>query len=104
MRCFALADEGSRPSVDIGEVFALALPETPTTGYRWTISELAAPVSMIEDEFTAPDSMLPGAGGVRQWHFRAERPGTGVLRADLVRRSDATPARSFDLTIEVAAQ
>lgn len=101
MQSFGAFDERSRPSVCAGETFALVLPETPTTGYRWRITELSAPVSVIEDEFTPPDSVRPGAGGVRRWLFRAEHVGTGVVHADLARARDPSPVQSFDLTIEV---
>lgn len=104
MRSFGLPNESSRLSVCAGETFALVLPETPTTGYRWRITEVSAPVSIIEDEFTPPEPLRPGAGGVRRWLLRAEQPGTGVVHADLVRRRDPNPAQSFDLTIDVVAE
>jgi inhibitor of cysteine peptidase len=103
MQCFGIADEGSRPTVRTGEVFELALPETPTTGYRWAITEVTGPLLVIDDAFSPPESVIPGAGGTHRWRLRPEHAGPGALRAELTRRSDPTPGRSFDLTIEIAA-
>src|SRR4051794_20444 len=102
MQCFGIGDDGSRPSIDAGEHFGLVLPETPTTGYRWTITQLTGPLVVVEDTFTPPASMLPGAGGEHRWLVRCEHPGTARLRAELARTSGA-PGRAFDLTIVIAA-
>jgi len=104
MHCLAAADDGARLSIAVGQMFALTLPETPTTGYRWAITEPSALMRVIEDEFAPPDSAHPGAGGTHRWLFRADHPGTGLVHVELVSRRASRPARSFDLTIDVVQQ
>lgn len=102
MLCFGIADESSRQSVGTDELFSIALPETPTTGYRWGITELTGPLVIVDDRFSPPQSMRPGAGGERRWLLRANGVGTAAFRAELARMSGAAPASSFNLTIEIA--
>ena len=102
MQCFGIADEGSCPTFRAGELFRIALPETPTTGYRWAITALTGPLAIIEDTFSPPQSTRPGAGGEHRWLLRCEHPGTAVLRAELARRGDSAAGRSFGLDIEIA--
>jgi inhibitor of cysteine peptidase len=62
----------------VGDAFGIELVENATTGFRWRLTPDVV-VAVIDEQFRAPDPMVPGAAGARVWTLRAERPGTGAL-------------------------
>jgi predicted secreted protein len=62
---------GQTVRVRLGDVIAIRVAETPTTGYRWVLAD--PPPS-------TPSPATPGAPGVRLLRLRAERPGMAVVR------------------------
>jgi len=87
----------------VGQVLEIALPENPTTGFRWELRASAEPVCVPRgDTFDRPAAGL-GKGGTRRWRFEAVRAGTGSF--ELVYRraweQDAPQAQTFRLTVRV---
>lgn len=99
------ADNGGERSLRVGEQFEVALPENPTTGYRW---ELHTPVSpaleLVGDSFAPPTSGLIGAGGLHSWRFEALKEGLAVLTIDNRRSWEPAPVGTFKVTIDVKAR
>jgi inhibitor of cysteine peptidase len=72
----------------VGQTFSIALPENPTTGYRWIFVQKCGPTcSLIGDSFD-PRTHLLGSPGVHEWHFRADAPGTATVDMRLAREWD----------------
>jgi Zn-dependent peptidase ImmA (M78 family)/predicted secreted protein len=96
------------PRID-DEVHVL-LPETPSTGYVWTIGRDADSVTreavlpLVRDTLeveTQSGGLLYGAGGRRHFVFRAARPGSYRCHFTLVRPWDepAPPEAEFQVTL-----
>lgn len=64
----------------------LALPESPTTGYRWTLTSRLAVVS---DDYYASGT-APGAAGERVFVLRVESAGRHEVLAELSRSWEST--------------
>ena len=103
---------GKEISLKVGQVFTLALPENPTTGYAWKFAtagdaeQNGAPVcSIISDSFIPPPGETHshlGSPGVHEWRFRADAPGTAAIEMRLLRGWDKSSAkRSFSLRLRV---
>jgi len=103
---------GREISLRVGQVFTLALPENPSTGYAWkfvtadNVERNGAPIcSKISDVFVPPAgaaSSRAGSPGVHQWRFRAEATGTAFIEMRLTRGWDLDSAkRSFSLRLFV---
>jgi predicted secreted protein len=71
------ADRGRRVEVGAGTVVGVRLPETPTTGYRWTV-EAAGGLELVGDR--ADPAGAIGGTGARELQFRATAPGSHELR------------------------
>ena len=70
----------------VGGTVNLALPENPTTGYRW---RLTGPLEVVSDEFF-PSGTTPGAAGERVFVLRVARAGRHEVLAELARPWEAT--------------
>jgi len=82
---------GTEVSLSRGQQMELALPENPTTGFRWELLQTGAPVLAAEgSSFEAPQG-APGKGGIRRWRFHAARAGSGTL--ELAYRRSFEPAK-----------
>jgi inhibitor of cysteine peptidase len=92
--------------IHIGEVFEIALPENPTTGFRWSFEVSGEPFcSLLDDYFEPASQNLLGQGGYHYWHFKAVQAGLGNI-ALTYRRSwerTGTPARRFTLHVHMVA-
>jgi predicted secreted protein len=102
MRTFGLRDGGKQVALKPGEDFALELPETPTTGFRWHIMSLPPMVRLTADNFVPPVLSRPGAAGVRRWTFEATATGSGTLFVELrARTARAAAPNGFAMLIDV---
>jgi inhibitor of cysteine peptidase len=92
--------------IHIGEVFEIALPENPTTGFRWNVEASGEPFcSLLDDHFESAPQNLPGQRGCHYWHFKAVQVGSGNITL-VYRRSwerTVTPARRFTLRVHTVA-
>ncbi len=98
------ADNGARRELRVGEEFEVALPENPTTGYRWQLHSPLGPALDVENNsFVGSSSGLIGAGGLRRWRFRALKAGVAVVTIDNRRSWEPAPVATFEVTIDVKA-
>jgi inhibitor of cysteine peptidase len=80
-----ISDTGKSIEAHVGDEIEIELPENATTGYRWRV-EHAERLSQVEipqrtDAAQPPPNANPwmGAGGIREFRFRAVEPGIGRL-------------------------
>ena len=92
--------------VAVGEEFVVRLASTPTTGYRWVVTDPRPDggiVQVLDESFEAPASAQPGAAGTQAFRLRAAGAGsTGVgLRRARAWGSDsgAAPEIVFGVTV-----
>jgi inhibitor of cysteine peptidase len=78
------------------------VPETATTGYRWQVERSEGLVAE-GDSYDLGTNMQPGAGGVREFRFRATAPTTTTLELKHWRHwegeSSVTERLSADITV-----
>jgi inhibitor of cysteine peptidase len=71
---------GQTVRVHLGDVIAIRVAETPTTGYRWVLADPPPSILVLENRYEPPSPATPGAPGVRLLRLRAQRPGMAVVR------------------------
>jgi inhibitor of cysteine peptidase len=93
---------GTSVTLAVGESVTLSLPENPTIGYRWRITEDGGPVLRLQEDGFTPGGPALGAGGTHRWTWQAVQPGQAGLRLGYVRPWGTDPAaRQFAVTIRV---
>jgi inhibitor of cysteine peptidase len=101
-----IADSGRTISVALGDEVAIELPETPTTGYRWSdpVVEGTA-VKIISNQFIPPSTHAAGAAGRRSVLLRVTAPGRASLSTMLARawQGSGAPTATFHVTFDVTA-
>lgn len=98
------SEDGQTVEVQAGSILELQLPESPTNGYRWTLSSPPACLSLVDDTFTPPTALVPGRPGSHRWRFLAVGPGTGALQLVSARSWEPTPGRHYILRIVVPTE
>ena len=96
---------GSVSEMQVGEEFAISLPETPTTGFRWYPISSGEPTCTLLDNSFESTGSAPGNGGRHSWHFQAVKEGSGKIEF-AYRRSweqDRLSAQTFTLNMSVRA-
>lgn len=100
-RRLVVADDSRTIELSVGDVAVIELPESPTTGFRWSI-EFDSQLALLTSDWSASSAAI-GASGVRQFTFRAEAAGTASVRAKLWRSwqgdSSVTRRHSFAFSI-----
>lgn len=97
-------DGGSQVQLVLGDELTIELPETPTSGFRWSMSELPAELRLTEDRFEAPGSAFLGAPGMRHLAFEAIAVGSGEVVLKLAARTPRELAAApFTAFIDVVA-
>jgi uncharacterized protein (TIGR03086 family) len=96
----AQQDSGGRRTVRVGESVVVALPENPTTGYRWHADVDEAALQPIDDGYDGPAG-LRGASGVRRLAFTALRAGPTRLRLVKRRSWEAKAVEEFAVDLDV---
>jgi inhibitor of cysteine peptidase len=79
------ADAGSVRAVQPGDNVVLSLPETPSTGYRWSIDVSHPDVASVEPGRRGATAGGIGARGTREFPIRGTGKGTVMLNAKLWR-------------------
>lgn len=99
-QAFSAADSGSSITLDLGEVFEVALAENPTTAYRWHVTITPPKAIASEGNDLQSQSKAVGAGGERHFHFRAAQAGSFELACLRYRawESAASATETFKLT------
>jgi inhibitor of cysteine peptidase len=92
---------GSSPTLSVGDQLRVALPETPTAGFRWQVVVGSSPVYGVRDDGFTPAKALGGTG-THFWTLTALKPGTATFEMDYGRSWESSPgAQKFTLTITV---
>lgn len=99
-------DQGRTIEVSKGQMFSVALPGNPTTGYTWVVMEgdqsIVAPVGEYEFESEAKNDTTVGAGGMIILNFEAAGLGETSLELGYKRPwEDSPPEESFQVTVVV---
>jgi predicted secreted protein len=97
-------DQGKTLEAHPGDLIVIRLAETPTSGYRWEISEVDSQLVEFQDSdyLLAPGAGI-GGGGTRVFRFRAKSTRTGQIRLKL-RRSwepDDRAIEHFTVNIQI---
>ncbi|NQE87276.1 protease inhibitor I42 family protein [Nocardia terpenica] len=75
--------DGQTVTLTVGQELAIALPDNPSTGYRWQLADFDQGVMHQEgDPQFRPTNIMPGSPGTSVWTFTASAPGN--TRLDLV--------------------
>lgn len=92
-------DHGSHRAVRVGEHVTVALPENPTTGYRWHPEVDEQALRQLEDHFESA-SGPPGAPGTRRMTFTPLHSGAIRLRLANRRRWQSEPLEHFEVVLD----
>ena len=90
--------------VRVGDSIVVALPENPTTGFRWTIRTDLLPVAeLLSDTFDPVAGEMFGAPGVRRFTFDATQTGRATLWLENCQEwePNAAAADTFSITVAV---
>lgn len=89
----------------VGDELEVDLEENPSTGYRWTISEVVDGLGLLGDDYDPAENFMVGTGGTRRFLFRAETEGRQEQHLALSRAwlTDAEPLRTATLVVYVAS-
>lgn len=93
-------DDGRTIEVGIGQELELCLPENPTTGFRWQLTQAAEGIGTLLDHAFEPGGQ-PGQPGVHRWRFKIVVAGAATV-ALAYRRAwepDPAPGRTFFLCL-----
>jgi len=90
-------DFGKTAAIQNGDVIEVELQENPTTGFRWQASS-GSHLAPSGDQFVSSKDPAPGAAGTRILRFRAVSLGSGVVRLQLRREWESSPAQQ---TVEI---
>ena len=94
---------GNAFTVRVGDMIIINLPETPSTGYRWSLSSEVKPVLELQkDDFLASGS-APGAFGSRTLQFRTTQAGDVDLELEKRRSWEKRAVETFTVSIHARA-
>ena len=95
--------EGDSITVDNGDEFVIELEANPSTGYTWDAGTNPN-VKLESSKQVASPSAPPGASGMQQMTFKADKTGSSTLELAYARQFEAgvPPAKtaSFDVTVQ----
>lgn len=97
-------DDGKRFEVRAGSPIVVALPENPTTGYRWAVDQSDDRLLTLRDsDYSLPMGGGIGGSGTRRFTFETSGTGTARLKLKLWREweGDSSVSSRFSITIEV---
>lgn len=84
-----------------GDKLVVKLDENGSTGFRWAHVKRPAVIAFVSSKLTGPSSVLPGAGGVRTFTYKAARTGTGTLKLEYRRSFSDEVAKTYTLKVKV---
>ena len=82
----------------VGEV-EVPLEESPTTGYRWSLTEHPPEVVPVGAAFVPSGPRMPGGRGTRVFHFQVQAAGTFTLRFERKRAWEAAPIETREVQL-----
>ena len=100
-----VTESGTTVRLSVGDEIVVRVPETPTTGYAWTITVDPA-LRLVESSFVPPAGNgavpAPGAGGERVIRLRAAAAGEAGAELALKRPWESAPAQTFTVRATVS--
>lgn len=101
-----ITQEMQGKTVEVGrdDRIEIRLPESPTTGFAWSIDVVDEQILGLEgSEFSLPATAGIGGGGVRTFAFRTKRAGSARIDLKLWREweGDASIIERFHVLIVV---
>lgn len=93
---------GTVVSASPSDRIVIRVPENATTGYRWAVAEVGGQLAIESNDFIAPETALPGAGGQRVVVVRPTRPGRARVSLALKRAWEAEPIERFECEVDVS--
>lgn len=99
-------DKGRLIELHQGGRLLVRLPENPSTGYRWELKSFTHGILELQSEgYESPESLIPGAGGVRSFTFIALSRGASSMHMRLRRPWEPEQAAGevFHVSVEVVA-
>jgi inhibitor of cysteine peptidase len=97
------ANSSGMVSANVGDTLVIQLPETPTTGFRWTPVVLDAQILEPQgDTFILGAASGVGGGGMRVFRFGVKGQGNTSLQFKLARAWESRPSAAvFDVHVTV---
>ena len=90
-----------------GEEFIIKLKANPSTGYQWKIQQGLndSILTVVEESYQSEPNPTGkprlGAGGIKSWHFRAEKRGRTILTFVYQRTGEKEPGQVKHFRVEV---
>ncbi|HDQ08168.1 MAG TPA: hypothetical protein ENN44_05240 [Methanoculleus sp.] len=91
-------NNGQTIAVGEGATIIVKLPENPSTGYSWNLTETDG-LAVAGDEYIAPETQMPGAGGMHSWTMKPEATGVVTFSAVYIRPWEGEQADDQTYTI-----
>lgn len=83
---FGPSDDGQVVVAHAGDFLIVRLPENPSTGYRWNVSEQSGNLLRLDEaKFLGSEAAAVGSGGERALRFFARDPGYAQIALRLRR-------------------
>jgi inhibitor of cysteine peptidase len=96
-------NDGQQLSVSVEDKIKVTLPESPTSGYLWSVTQLDTEVIIkMGEKFVEPKSLNKiGAGGKREFAFQALKPAATDITLTCKRpwESGEEPSSTFKVTV-----
>jgi predicted secreted protein len=96
-------DNGGSITAQVGDILTVQLPETPATGFRWSLppGDLGS-LALAGDDFELGPRSAVGGGGLRRLRFAVRRPGAAHLEIRLARSWESGASKAvFRIRVEV---
>jgi inhibitor of cysteine peptidase len=103
---------GSTVQVAVGDEIVVRVPEIPTTGYTWTMSDVDEKLQVMADSYVSGGGVgagadagghpAPGAAGHRMVRLLALSPGAAEVRLSLKRPWESSATEVFAFTASIA--
>ncbi len=99
------ADAGKTVSLIVGEQLTVRLDSQPSTGYGWDPDPTSTPLLSRTSTKQAGGGNIPGGAETESLTFVARAAGEGQLKLiyDRPWERDKPPARTFSVTVKIAA-
>ena len=97
------SDPPANLPVEVGEAIELRVPETPTSGYRWSLrTDAPGVLQSVDDEFTPDRPAMPGRGGNHSFRILVRARGSAPIHLELSRRgrSGSNIRKRIDLMLD----
>jgi inhibitor of cysteine peptidase len=85
--------------VSANDILEIKLDETPTTGYRWEISEMDQQhFQLVSEDYELYGGGAMGGGGVKKIQLKALAPGQGCVRLQNKQPWSGDVYKTFEFT------